>query len=70
MPRQHPDAARHLPCQSIPATRCLIETAYAAALDDTADAVEDYETQVGAEDSAIAFAAGKSDPDVLPAELV
>jgi hypothetical protein len=58
---RHPKATRCSARQPNP-TRRLIETAYAV-LDET-DAVEDYETQVLAEDP-IAFAASTSDPDTL-----
>jgi hypothetical protein len=57
----HPDSTRRSSRQHNPPQR-LIETAYAV-LDET-DAIEDYETQVQAEDP-IAFAASKSDPDTL-----
>jgi hypothetical protein len=58
---RHPEATRRSARLPNP-TRRLIETAYAV-LDET-DAVEDYETQVLAEDP-IAFAASTSDPDTL-----
>jgi hypothetical protein len=58
---RHPEVTRRSARLPNP-TRRLIETAYAV-LDET-DAVEDYETQVLAEDP-IAFAASTSDPDTL-----
>jgi hypothetical protein len=58
---RHPKATCRLARQPNP-TRRLIETAYAVL--DEIDAVEDYKTQVLAEDP-IAFAASTSGPDTL-----
>jgi hypothetical protein len=58
---RHPEATRRSAWLPNPMRR-LIETAYAV-LDET-NAVEDYETQILAEDP-MAFAASTSDPDTL-----
>jgi hypothetical protein len=58
---QHPESTHRSSCHARP-PRCLIETAYAVL--DKVDAIEDYETQMSAEDP-IAFATSKSDPDTL-----